>query len=271
MTEKQRVDAAKNALIEAFGPVPEVGIVFGTGLSFPPERFRVRRSLPFTHIPHLIDVKAPSHQGAIALGDLGSTPVLCLKGRVHLYDGAAPAEVCRSVRVLLAAGVKTLVLTNASGGLHPGVQAGQVGVLVDHVNLTGHNPLIGQDGTDFGERFPDCSHVYDKPLAHKALDKALALGVDAKAVVYAGVTGPNLETPAEVRALRTLGADVVGMSTVLEALAAHHMGGRLLALTAVCNVHTPDAPVPTSLDDVLSAANAAALAIARIIHAVLEG
>lgn len=233
-----------------------VGIVLGTGLSGLLDSLDMKggSQTPFQDLPRFPASGAESHAGIFVFGHLGSTPVLIQAGRLHLYEGRSPAEVCMGVRVMGCLGLKKLVLTNAAGSLNPLFPAGGLMRLTDMINHTGASPLSGVNHDAWGPRFPDFSQLFNKKMGEIADNAALELGIRLNRGVYIGVHGPELETPAETRMYRSWGADAIGMSTVLEAAAAHHMGMAILGISCLTNQNLPDAMAETSLADILEAA-----------------
>jgi purine-nucleoside phosphorylase len=223
----------------------------------------------YRDLPHFPAVTAPGHAGRLVVGRLAGRTVMALQGRFHLYEGYSPLAVTFPIRVMQALGVGGLIITNASGGLNPGFRPGELMVIDDHINLTGASPLTGANEDRWGPRFPDMSQVYDPLMAAAARRTAAAAGIGCCAGVYAGLAGPSLETPAEVRYLRTIGADAVGFSTVLEAIAARHAGMRVAGLAIITNVHDPDRPTAARLEDIIAVANSAAPALSTVIAGIV--
>jgi purine-nucleoside phosphorylase len=246
-------------------PRPTMALVLGTGLGPAGAGIEELVVIPYEAIPGFPHSTVESHAGALSLGRLGGVPVWILKGRFHLYEGYTAEEVCRGVRTLAGLGVRTLLLTNAAGALNPQFAAGDLMLVTDHINYTGRNPLFGPNQEDWGPRFPDMSAVYSPRLREIARHTALDLGIGLERGVYIGVSGPNLETPAETRAFRILGADAIGMSTVLEVIAAHHMGLEIAAISCLTNVNLPDCMAPTSLEQVIAQAGKASASLARLL------
>lgn len=249
---------------------PRVGLTLGTGLSGLAEAIAPLARIPYAEIPGLPLSTVQSHAGELILGHLAGQPVAALAGRFHLYEGYSPVEVVRAVRILAELGVEAMAFTCASGGLDPAMQSGRVMLIRDHINLTGHNPLRGENFEQFGERFPDMSQAYDPGLLDLARQAATAQGVALYEGVYVGLMGPSMETPAETRMLRLLGADAVGMSTVLEVIAARHRGLKVLGLAAISNVNIPEAMEPAPIELVIENAGQAGADLTRIIMGVLE-
>jgi purine-nucleoside phosphorylase len=224
------------AFIGGLVPVfPPVALVLGTGLGDVVSSLEGPCSIPYQRIPHWPAPAVAGHDGRLLVGTLSGRPVAVLSGRAHRYEGWSGREIAMPPRTLAALGVKTLILTNAAGGVNPGFPAGTLMLIEDHVNLTGDNPLIGPNDERIGSRFPDMSDVYSARLRGLASEAAGDLGLALAPGVYAGLSGPSYETPAEVRFLRTIGADAVGMSTVPEAIAARHAGMEVLALSVITN------------------------------------
>jgi len=219
---------------------PDVGVVLGSGLGAFAERLQRSTVIPFGEIPGFPVSRVAGHAGRLVVGELvtphGVAVVAAMQGRVHLYEGWSPDDVAFGVRVLGKLGVRALLLTNAAGGINPAFAPGDLVRITDHLNLTGRSPLAGENDDQLGPRFPDMSAAWDPALGELLDASAAAAGVTVGRGVYAGLLGPSYETPAEVRMLRTVGADLVGMSTVLEAIAARHMGVRLAGLSVVSNL-----------------------------------
>lgn len=249
---------------------PMVGLMTGTGLGDSAAGIEVDAAFSYAEIPHFPASTVVSHMGRLTLGQMEGKPVMALQGRFHLYEGYSPLEVTFPIRVMQALGVKVLVLSNAAGGLNPAYLPGDIMAIADHLNLTGKNPLIGPNDETWGERFPDMSSVYDRELAALARKAAVGAGSRFQSGVYAGLIGPSLETPAEVRYLRTIGADAVGFSTVQEVIAAVHARMRVLGLSIITNVHNPDSPEPASVDEIIACAEKASPALRHVIQEVIR-
>jgi purine-nucleoside phosphorylase len=249
---------------------PVIGLMTGTGLGDSAAGMETNASFPYNEIPNFPMATVESHLGRLTLGQMCGKPVVTLQGRFHLYEGYSPLEVSFPVRVMQALGVKVLVLTNAAGGLNSSFSPGNIMVVSDHLNLTGKNPLIGPNEETWGDRFPDMSRVYDSKLAALAQTAGRESGLAVQSGVYAGLAGPSLETPAEVRYLKIIGADAVGFSTVQEVIAGVHAGMRILALSIITNVHTPEAPEPASVADIIACAEMVAPKLGNIIQEVIR-
>ncbi|MFN3596239.1 MAG: purine-nucleoside phosphorylase [Rubricoccaceae bacterium] len=251
---RAHVRAAADALASRIGTDARIGLILGTGLGRLADEIAVREAVPYSEIPHFPLSTVESHEGRLLAGTLGDAPVVALQGRFHLYEGYSAQQVTLPVRVLAALGVDTLLISNAAGGMNPLFRRADLMLLTDHINLQGVNPLTGPNADEWGPRFPDMSVPYDEALREAALAAALRRGIHLQQGVYVAVTGPNLETPAEYRFLRTIGADAVGMSTVPEVIVARHMGLRCLAISVITDECLPDALEPVSIADVLAAA-----------------
>lgn len=247
------------------------GIVTGTGLGECAATIQVESSLAYAEIPGFPAATAESHPGRLLAGILQGRQVIILQGRLHLYEGYMPAEITFPVRVLQELGVRRLILTNAAGGLNPAFKPGDIMAIADHINLTGTSPLIGPHEDNWGERFPDMSAAYDRNLMDLAQTAARAQGFSLRQGVYAGLMGPSLETPAEVRFLKIIGADAVGFSTVQEAIAAVQARMRILGLSVITNVHDPDRPVAATAAEIIALAREAAPKLGTVIAAVVGG
>lgn len=252
------------------GFMPRVALTLGTGLGKITESLDMVLDISYQELEGFAHSTVTSHYGRLHLGYWHGLPVAMLAGRWHLYEGYEPAQITFPLRVLAQWGSRVFIFTNAAGGLQPNMRAGKVMLITDHLNLTGRNPLIGMNVDAWGPRFPDMSRVYDPELLGLARQVAEENGIDYYQGVYAGLSGPSLETPAETRMLQIMGAQAVGMSTVLEVIAAHHHGGRVLAMSAISNVNNPDDMQATSLADVLDGAALASQDMQTILGGVLS-
>ena len=264
-------DAMKAAryLRGRWAELPRVGIILGSGLGEVVNRLRDARPVAFKAIPHFPRPSVSGHAGTLHLGVWGKTPVAILEGRVHLYEGYAPAEVVFSTRVLALAGVEVLILTCAAGGIAPRATPGSLMIFSDHLNFQGQNPLAGPHEPRFGPQFVDLSEAYDLVLRRKAGTAARARRLKCFEGVYAALHGPTYETPAEIRALKRLGADAVGMSMVPEVLAARQLNVRVLALAIITNRAAGLSKHALSHDEVLAAGEKAARDLARLLGVLL--
>ena len=255
-----------------------LGIVLGTGLSALAEKLQDRVVVPYSELPGFPASSVEGHAGAFVWGrfagacgedDSIGRYALIQQGRCHLYEGRTPAEVCMGVRVMAMMGAKTLVITNAAGGLNPQFDAGGIMCMSDIINYTGHSPLTGINVEEWGPRFPDMCAPLDADLRAVALETAAKIGLRLERGVYIGVHGPEMETPAETRMYRQWGADAVGMSTVLEIIAARHMSMRVLGLSCLTNKNLPDCMTPAPLEEILAVAAVAGKNLGRLIRAMV--
>ena len=230
------IDEAKRFIEGGTELRPVIGVVLGSGLGAFADELTERVELPYGEIPGWPHSTAVGHAGKLILGKLGEVPVAAMAGRAHLYEGYSPAQVTYGVRVLGSLGVRSMVFTNAAGGINLELQRGGLVLISDHINLQGVNPLCGPNDDLLGPRFPDMSEAYSRRFREIAKAVAVELCVPIREGVYAAMLGPSYETPAEIRFLRLIGADVVGMSTVLEAIAANHMGMKVLGVSCVTNM-----------------------------------
>jgi len=247
---------------------PKVAVVLGSGLGdvLPLEG---ERAVAFAEVPGFPAPTAPGHKGEIAVGVLGGVEILVQRGRLHYYEGYSPEEVVFPVRTYAILGVRTLVLTNASGGIADGLAPGDLVLIRDHINMLGFNPLRGPNLDELGPRFPDMTHAYDPGLRELAHAVARELGIELREGVYLATMGPTYETPAEIRAFRALGADLVGMSTVPEVIAARHAGMRVLAISCVTNLAAGIAKGPLSHEEVLEIGRRRAADLGRLLAELL--
>ncbi len=236
MSLRSQLDQAVSAIRNHSSTGPLVGVVLGSGLGAWADTLDVRVSIPYSTIPSMPRSTVAGHAGNLVLGLSGGVPVACLQGRAHLYEGNTPEQSVFGARLLARLGCRVTLLTNAAGGIRAGFQPGDLMLIRDHLNLTGANPLVGTNDDAIGPRFPDMTNAYDDALAKLALDAAKKQDVRLHEGVYAGLLGPSYETPAEIRMLRTMGADSVGMSTVHEVIALRHMGVRCGAISVITNL-----------------------------------
>jgi len=265
------IEAAVASIQKRRAARPEVGIVLGSGLGGMVEMVEGAEEIGYEEIACFPRTSVEGHEGRLVLGAIGGVRVAVLQGRVHLYEGATPDEVVRPVRTVIKLGAKVIVLTNAAGGVNEGFEPGDLMCIDDHINLQGINPLVGRNEGAYGPRFPDMSEAYDERL-RKVLDEAAAVeGVRLRHGVYAGLLGPAYETPAEVRMLRRMGADAVGMSTVGEAIAARHMGARVCGISLITNRAAGMSKVELTHEEVKRVAGLAAGTCTRVLRrAVVE-
>jgi purine-nucleoside phosphorylase len=267
---RERIEACAQAVRQRFPQPVELAIILGTGLGALARELEVAVAIEYADLPNFPLATVESHRGRLLCGTLAGRTVIAMQGRFHRYEGYSLQQVTFPVRVLRALGAGTLIVSNASGGMHPLWQAGDLMLIADHINLLGDNPLVGPNDEALGPRFPDMSAPYDPGLRALARDVAAARGVTLREGVYVAVPGPNLETPAEYRFLRAIGADVVGMSTVPEVIVARHGGMRVLGLSIITDLCLPDALQPTAIEDILRVAHGAEPLLAAVVRGVVE-
>lgn len=251
------------------GAAPKVGLILGSGLGGITAALQDAVEIAYSDLPGFPEPSVEGHGGRMVLGQLAGVPVVCLEGRVHLYEGEPATAIALLPRTLKALGCEILILTNAAGSLRPEVAPGRVALIDDHINMLGQNPLVGPNDERIGPRFPDMSTVYDHDLRTQAVAVAERIGFDLARGVYLATLGPCFETPAEIRAFQTLGADLVGMSTVPEAIAARHCGLRVLGFSIVTNLAAGLASKPLSHAETLHQASGAAADLERLLHALV--
>lgn len=234
---------------------PKIGLILGSGLGGLVDEIENAKSIPYAEIPNFPVSTVEGHAGQLVFGTLRDQQVVAMQGRFHFYEGYAPRQVCYPVWVMHSLGVETLIVTNAAGGINTGLKPGDLVLISDHINLMGTNPLIGVNHPELGPRFPDMSAGYDPELRGMAAEVAKSQGLDLKEGVYAGLTGPSYETPAEIRYLRTIGADQVGMSTVFEVIAANHCGIKVLGISCITNMAAGILPRKLSHAEVMETAD----------------
>ena len=237
---------------------PEIGMITGTGLSAVTEKMNVKKEIPYEEIPNFPRSTVKGHRGILKIGSIAKRAVIAMEGRFHLYEGYSPEEVVFPIRVMSLMGIKYLLISSAAGGLNPLFNTGDLMVITDHINLTGKNPLVGPNIDELGPRFPDMTEAYDPKLVTLVEEKAAELGMILRKGVYVGVLGPSLETRAETRFLRMIGADAVGMSTVMENIAAVHCGIKVIAIAVITNMNLPDRMEKSSLEEIISTAEKSA-------------
>lgn len=250
--------------------VPELGIILGTGLGGLAEDIEVETAISYEYIPFFPVSTVESHFGRLLFGTLSGKKVVAIQGRFHYYEGYTMQKITYPVRVMKELGAQILLVSNACGGLNPNFKSGDIMVISDHINLLGDNPLRGKNDESLGPRFPDMYNCYDKDLLALAEEVALELGIKLQKGVYVAVAGPNLETSAEYRFLKRIGADVVGMSTVPEVIVARHQGMKVLGFSVITDMGLPDALKPTSLEDVIQTAKLAEPNLKKIMVKVIE-
>ena len=271
------MDSYRQKVLEAAGflkthihELPAMGLLTGTGLSETAAAVQASFEVAFQDVPHFPVTTVACHTGNLRVGKLHNQTIIAMQGRLHLYEGYSPLEVTFPIRVMQALGVKTLIVTNAAGGLNPEFCAGDIMIISDHINLTGSNPLVGLRDDHWGERFPDMTAAYHPRM----IMLAKSAGEDASARIYEGVyvglKGPSLETPSEARFLRLIGADAVGFSTVLEVITAIQAGMRVLGLSTITNINNPNQPLPANTDEIIAVAKQTAPKLLTIIKNVVK-
>lgn len=248
---QQMIDDAARYIKREMDVTPTIGLILGSGLGVLGDEIENAVSIPFGAIPHFPVSTVDGHKGQLVIGTLEGKQVLAMQGRFHFYEGYSMQQVTFPVRVMKELGIETIIVTNAAGGINTSFEAGDLMLITDHINNMGTNPLIGPNDDAMGVRFPDMSEAYDKTLIEHAETCALALDIDVEQGVYVGNTGPVYETPAEIKMLRTMGADAVGMSTVPEVMVAGHAGIRVLGISCISNMAAGILDQPLSHEEVI--------------------
>lgn len=267
MLEKIKATSAFIREVTKFNPT--VGIILGTGLGGLVNEIEIIHNIKYSDIPNFPVSTVDGHKGELILGILGGKPILAMRGRFHFYEGYSMKEVTFPVRVMNDLGIKTLLVSNASGGLNPDFKVGDIMMITDHINMFGNSPLIGPNLDELGPRFPDMSEAYDRGLKGSALKIASDNGIDLKQGVYVGVTGPTFETPAEYKMFRLLGGDAIGMSTVPEVIVARHMGMRVFGLSIITDSGVPGEIVEITHEEVQEVAKRAEPQLSLIVKEVV--
>lgn len=262
---RERIHIAYETLGKLTTQRPTACVVLGSGLGDYADSLENAQTVPYTSIPGFPASTAPGHAARLVFGSKHGIDIVCMQGRFHCYEGYTAAETVIPLRALIKLGIKKLLLTNAAGGVNIGFKPGDIMIITDHVNFTHFNPLIGTNIDEFGPRFPDMSYAYDKGLNQALKDAADANGIEIKTGVYAMMSGPSYETPAEIKALRTLGADAVGMSTVPEVIAAAHAGVKTAALSCITNMAAGILDQPLAHEEVMETGRIAAGRIRTVI------
>lgn len=270
MTELERVHQAAESVAGRTTLRPEIGLILGSGLGGLADQMEDATPIPYSSIPHFPESTVPGHKGRFVVGTLAGTPVCAMQGRFHFYEGYPMEQVVRPVRVMARLGVRTIIVTNAAGGVNESFAPGDLMLINDHINMFGTNPLVGPNEEQFGVRFPDMTEAYDARLRALALEVAEGQGLTVRQGVYLGVSGPSFETPAEIRAFRALGADAVGMSTVPEVITARHLGLRVLGISCISNMAAGILPEPLTHADVIKVTARAAEAFGRLVTGVIS-
>jgi purine-nucleoside phosphorylase len=266
---RQRIQESTQAIRARTDFRPDIGIILGTGLGRLAADVKHSVVVPYADIPHFPRTTVATHAGELVIGELAGKVVATLSGRFHYYEGYSMQEITLPVRVLKSIGADVLITSGASGGMNPQFRQGDLMLIEDHINLMGDNPLIGPNDDSLGPRYPDLSRPYDPALIGLALDAALKMQIRCHTGVYVAVAGPNLETRAEYRFLRGIGADVVGMSVVPEVLVAIHAGMRVLGMAVVTDMCLPDALKPADIGEIIKVANTAERKMTAIVEKVI--
>ncbi|HKT09193.1 MAG TPA: purine-nucleoside phosphorylase [Gemmatimonadaceae bacterium] len=261
---------AAAAVRDRFDGTPDVALILGTGLGALADEMDVQVAMPYEEIPGFPVSTTESHAGRLLCGTFAGRATVAMQGRFHLYEGYTAQQVSFPVRVMRQLGAHTLLVSNACGGMHPLWEPGDLMLIADHVNLLGDNPLVGPNDDTLGPRFPDMSCAYDRGLRALARRSATERGITLREGVYVAVTGPNLETPAEYRFLRAIGADVVGMSTVPEVIVAVHAGMRVLGLSIITDRCLPDALEPATVEQIIAVAASAEPRLTAVVRDVVS-
>jgi purine-nucleoside phosphorylase len=266
----KKISEAADFLGSRLNNPPDIGMITGTGLGSLTDKMNVDFRIPYEEIPHFPSSTVTSHEGFIVSGSMADKNVMAMEGRFHIYEGYSPYEVTFPVRVMAKLGIKHLFISSAAGGFNPQYKPGDLMVIDDHINLTGRDPLIGPNLDELGPRFPDMSRVYDPDLIDIAKKNAMEQMIDLKQGVYLGITGPSLETPAEVRFMRMIGADAVGMSTVLEVIAGVHCGLKIMAIVVITDIDLPDCMEEIKVDEVIATAMAASPSLTALWEGIIK-
>jgi purine-nucleoside phosphorylase len=264
-----QVQEAKTALQKRWSGQPRIGIILGTGLGGLAEDIQQEAAVPYAEIPHFPQSTVKSHAGRMVCGKLAGKTVMAMEGRFHFYEGYPLKQITLPVRVMKAMGCEVLIVSNACGGMNPQYSSADIMIIEDHINLIGDNPLIGKNDDRLGDRFPDMCYPYDRDLIALTRRCALEEKIVCHKGVFVAVSGPNLETRAEYRFLRSIGADCVGMSTVPEVIVGVHAGLRNLGLSVITDMCLPDALHPTKLDDILATAAIGGEKLRRLVRRVV--
>ncbi|MGH7577116.1 MAG: purine-nucleoside phosphorylase [Longimicrobiales bacterium] len=270
MDYRAAIDEAVHAVRARTDAVPQVAVILGTGLGGLVEQMRVDVAIPYDELPHFPVATVETHTGRLLFGELEGRTIVAMQGRFHRYEGHSLRQVTFPVRVMYLLGARTLLVSNVSGGMNPLWSPGDIVLIDDHINLLGDNPLTGPNLDDLGPRFPDMSEPYDPGLQALAERAALEQGIPLRRGVYVAVPGPNLETRAEYRMLRTIGADIVGMSTVPEVIVARHMGMNVLGLSIITDQCLPDALEPADIESIIRTAVEAEPKLTALIRGVVR-
>lgn len=269
MTDYQKLQCSIDCIKKLTDFVPKVGIVLGSGLGDFADGINVVAEIPYTDIDGFPVSTVSGHEGKYILGYIGEVPVICMKGRVHFYEGYSMSDVVLPHRLMFLLGAKTIIVTNAAGGINKTFNAGDLMLISDHLSLFVKNPLIGTNIDELGTRFPDMSDIYNKDLRAAVKNIAKENNIPLQEGVYAYMTGPSYESPADIRALGILGADAVGMSTVPEAIALNHCGAQIIGISCISNMAAGISPIPLSHKEVKEACDAASNKFKKLVNAIV--
>ena len=267
---KKNVEEARDFIKTRVTSTPKIGIILGTGLGALAKEIEDKSELPYSEIPYFPKSTVMTHAGNLVFGKIGKREVVAMEGRFHYYEGYSMKDVTFPVRVMKALGAEVLIVSNAAGGMNPEFRAGDIVLISDHINLMGDNPLIGPNDDDLGLRFPDMSEPYSRRLIKVAEDVAIKEKIKIKKGVYVGVSGPNLETAAEYRFLKTIGADMVGMSTVPEVIVAVHAGMEVCGISCITDECNPDALKAANINEIIKIASKAEPVITQLIKGLIS-
>ena len=265
-----KIQDATKTIQSSFGTAPRVGIILGTGLGGLVEQIEVEATIDYSDIPHFPTSTATSHRGRLVCGQLAGVPVVAMEGRFHMYEGYPLKQITLPVRVFKSLGAELMIVSNACGGLNPYYKGGDIMVIDDQINLMGDNPLIGINDDRLGPRFPDMCEPYDQQWIDRTLQIGQNEGIRLHRGVFVAVAGPNLETRAEYRFLRQIGADVVGMSTVPETIVAVHCGLKTVGLSVITDMCLADALKPADVDEIIATANEAAPKLQAVVKGIVQ-
>ena len=266
----QEIEQAKDYILSQSSLPPVVGMITGTGLGTVTQKIKREATISYDEIPSFPQSTSLGHKGQLIIGSLGGKPIVAMEGRFHLFEGYSPYQVTFPVRVMARLGIKFLLISSAAGGLNPSFEPGDLMIVKDQINLTGQSPLVGPNLDEMGPRFPDMSEPYCRDLFQRAKKVALRIGIPLREGIYVGIMGPNLETPAETRFLRGIGADAVGMSTVLETIAAVHSGLKVSAIVVITNINIPDCMQEIGIEQVINTAQGASPVLASLWEALVS-
>lgn len=248
---------------------PRIAVILGSGLGAFADEFQESARIPYTDIPGFAASTVAGHTGSLVIGKVGQVPVVAMQGRVHFYEGYSLEEVTFPIRTFKLLGIETLLLTNAAGGIDVELSEGTLMIISDHLNLMGVNPLRGPNDERFGPRFPDMTEVYSRSLQETVVEEASALGIEVRRGIYAALSGPSYETPAEIHMLRSFGADAIGMSTVPEAIVARHMGMKVLGISCITNMAAGISDSPINHEEVMETGNRVRATFALLLRSII--